>query len=155
VNNIKESVLHSLVCSGVIKKDITDIWSVIKRFNSLPEWHPAINASFIEDGKSELEVGCIRNVTLAGGATGREKLVSRDDEKFQLIYSFESPPLPVDGYISTIQLLPTHLEGHTQVIWSSSFKCEPEALEAMKNILKNDVYIAGINALKIAPLLYK
>ncbi|WP_058972806.1 SRPBCC family protein [Type-D symbiont of Plautia stali] len=153
MNNIKESVVYSLASTGVVKKDIVDIWAVIKRFNSLSEWHPAIDASFIEDGKSELEVGCIRNVTLVGGATGREKLVSRDDGKFQLVYSFVSPPLPVDGYISTIQLLPTHLQGHTQVIWSSSFKCEPDSVEDMKNILENDVYIAGISALKMRSII--
>lgn len=92
----------------------------------------------------------MRNVTLVGGAKGREKLVSRDDEKYQLIYSFEGPPLPIDGYISTIQLLPTHLEGHTQVIWSSSFKCESRVEETMINVLKNDIYIAGIKALKMS-----
>ena len=39
------------------------VWELIGNFNALPDWHPAVERSELEEG------GTVRRVTLAGGAS--------------------------------------------------------------------------------------
>ena len=64
-------------------------WELIGGFNTLPDWHPAVE-------KSELEKeGQERTLTLAGGAKIVEKLVRSDDAERVYSYSILDSPFPV------------------------------------------------------------
>ena len=74
------------------------IWKLIGQFNALPDWHPAVEKSELEEG------GQVRKLTLAGGGTIVERLVSSDDDERVYTYTIESSPLPVANYQATIRV---------------------------------------------------
>ncbi len=122
--------------------DPTKVWDMIGGFNSLADWHPAIETSEIEgEGK-----GSVRTLTLAGGGQIVERLEQLDDEGRLYRYSFVSGPLPVANYTGTIKITPGDQGGCT-VEWSGEFEAAgaPEA-DAVK--VMRDIYDAGLENLK-------
>ena len=47
--------------SSVIDASADTVWSRVRDFNGLPQWHPAIADSRIENGEASDRVGCIRH----------------------------------------------------------------------------------------------
>ena len=117
-----------------------EVWKLIGGFNTLPDWHPAIE-------KSELqEEGSMRRLSLAGGGTVVEKLERLDDSERVYTYSIIDSPLPVSNYTATI-CVKEDSEGKTTVEWSSEFEAkgatENEAIDVIAGI-----YQAGFDNLK-------
>ena len=52
--------------SSVIPAPVDDVWTVVRDYNGLGQWHPAIADSALDSGTAE--VGAVRRLTL--GATG-------------------------------------------------------------------------------------
>ena len=50
-----------------------ELWKMIGQFNALPDWHPAVTSSKLEDG------GKLRRLSLLGGAQTVERLEKIDD----------------------------------------------------------------------------
>ena len=73
----------------------SDIWDKIGNFNALPDWHPAVERSELEEG------GTLRRLHLVGGGEILEKLERSDDGK-SYTYSIVEGPLPVMNYTSTL-----------------------------------------------------
>ena len=117
-----------------------EVWKLIGGFNTLPDWHPAVEKSELE------EEGSMRRLSLAGGGTIVEKLVRVDDKERVYSYSIIDSPLPVTNYEATIRVKDDG-EGNTSVEWSSEFEAEgaPEN-EAMDVIA--GIYQAGFDNLK-------
>jgi len=117
-----------------------EIWNLIGGFNTLPDWHPAIE-------KSELqEEGSMRKLCLAGGGTIIEKLEKLDPNERVYSYTIVDSPLPVANYKSTIKVIDQG-EGKATVQWSSEFNAEgtseQDAIDAIQGI-----YQAGFDNLK-------
>ena len=117
-----------------------ELWNLIGGFNALPDWHPAIE-------KSELqEEGSMRKLSLAGGGTIIEKLVKSSPEERIYSYTIEDSPLPVSNYKAEIKVKDNG-KGKSSVEWSSEFSAEgaPEddAIEVIQGI-----YQAGFDNLK-------
>jgi len=117
-----------------------EVWDLIGGFNALPDWHPAVE-------KSELEqAGSMRRLSLVGGGTIIEKLEKKDDNRRLYSYSIINSPLPVANYVATLSV--TDLgHGKTKVEWSSEFKpagaAEADAVKVIQGI-----YQAGFDNLK-------
>ena len=117
-----------------------ELWNLIGGFNTLPDWHPAVE-------KSELqEEGQIRKLSLKGGGTIIEKLVKNDPHERVYTYTIEDSPLPVSNYKAEIKVKDNG-EGKSSVEWSSEFSAEgaPES-DAMEVI--QGIYQAGFDNLK-------
>ncbi len=117
------------------------VWELIGGFNALPDWHPAIE-------KSELdEEGKVRKLSLAGGGTVIEKLEKMDDGERVYSYSITDSPLPVSNYTATITVK-EGADGNSAVVdWSSSFDAKDASVnEAMDAI--SGIYQAGFDNLK-------
>ncbi len=116
------------------------VWKLIGGFNSLPDWHPAVE-------KSELtQDGQTRTLTLAGGGgTIVEDLKNADDGARSCTYSIVEGPLPVANYISTIKVSG---EGESCTIdWSGEF--DPAgAPESDARAAIEGIYQAGFDSLK-------
>ncbi len=117
-----------------------ELWKLIGGFNALPDWHPAVE-------KSELqEEGQIRKLSLKGGGTIIEKLVKSDPHERVYSYTIEDSPLPVSNYQAEIKVKDNG-RGKSSVEWSSEFSAagapEADAMEAIKGI-----YQAGFDNLK-------
>ncbi len=68
-----------------------EVWKLIGGFNTLPDWHPAIEKSELE------EDGRMRRLSLTGGGTVVEKLERLDDSERVYAYSIINSPLPVSN----------------------------------------------------------
>ena len=117
------------------------VWDLIGGFNALPDWHPAIEHSELEDG------GMIRKLSLAGGGTIIEKLEQINDNERVYTYSIVDSPLPVSNYTATIRVRQDEAGKNTVVEWSSSFEASGATEnEAVRTI--EDIYRTGFENLQ-------
>ena len=119
----------------------SQLWELIGKFNGLPDWHPAVEKSELE------EKGQVRRLSLAGGGTIVEKLEHVDDGERVYSYSIVDGPLPVSGYTATIRVRDEGDGKRSVVEWSSEFEPagapESDAVKAIQG-----VYKAGLENLK-------
>lgn len=134
--------------SAVIDAPIETVWKMVRDFNGLPNWHPAIARSEIEDGLSGSDVGCIRSFYLTDGAHVREQLLSLSDSDHALTYSFVKPAFPVTNYVAGIRLLPVTEGNRTFVEWTATFDEEPADAGKYVEIVSTHVFAAGWKALQ-------
>ncbi len=114
------------------------VWGRIGGFNALPEWHPAVAGSALEDG------GRQRRLTLGDGAQILEEERSRDEAGRSYTYAILDSPLPVANYVATLRVTPSG--GGCEAEWSSTFDAvgpEDEAADVVRGI-----YEAGFDHLK-------
>lgn len=134
--------------SAVIDAPIETVWKIVRDFNGLPNWHPAIARSEIEGGSSSSEVGCIRSFYLTDGAHVREQLLALSDADHSLSYSFVKPAFTVKNYVAGIRLLPITDGGRTFAEWTATFDEEPEDAGKYVEIVSTHVFAAGWAALR-------
>ncbi|HLJ20707.1 MAG TPA: SRPBCC family protein [Stellaceae bacterium] len=118
------------------------VWSVIRGFDALPRWHPAVSRSeeTHEGGKTR------RKLTLHGGGEIVEELEQHSDGTRSYSYTILHSPLPVAGYRSELSVR-DEKPGKCTVHWSSTFEpsggSELDATAAIRG-----VYQAGFENLK-------
>jgi hypothetical protein len=117
-----------------------EVWKLIGGFNALPDWHPAIEKSELE------EEGSMRRLSLAGGGTIMEKLEKLDDNERVYSYSIIDSPLPVSNYKATLRVKEDG-EGKTTVEWSSEFEAKGAAENEAMDVIAG-IYQAGFDNLK-------
>jgi hypothetical protein len=117
------------------------LWKIMRSFNGLPDWHPAVEKSELE------EEGQIRTLSLAGGGTIVERLESLDDNEREYSYAILDSPFPVANYVATIRVRDEGDGKRSIVEWSSEFKpsgaSETDSMKAIQG-----VYQAGLDNLK-------
>lgn len=134
--------------SSVIPATAEAVWAVIRDFNALPDWHPGIADSRIEDGRASDSVGCIRNFQLTDGGTIREQLLALDDRERRCVYSILESPLPLWDYLATLRLLPITDGGQCYAEWTASFACAEHDANDLVDTVGNGVFQGGFDALK-------
>ncbi|WP_439598229.1 SRPBCC family protein [Falsiroseomonas sp.] len=134
--------------STILDAPIEAVWSVIRDFNGLPSWNPAVTRSEIEGGLASDVVGCIRSFHLANGAHVRERLLSLSDRDYSFAYNFETPAFPVENYIARVKLLPVTDGDRTYAEWEAVFDEAPEDRGKYVEIIGQHVFQAGWDALK-------
>lgn len=118
------------------------VWTVIRGFDALPRWHPAIAHS--EESREGAKT--VRKLALHGGGEVVEELLQHDDGKRSYSYTIVHSPLPVAGYRSELSVR-DESPGHCMVRWSSTF--EPNAgFEADATAAITGIYQAGFESLK-------
>ena len=90
--------------STILKAPVETVWSLVRDFNALPKWAPAIARSKIEDGLDADVVGCVRSFHTKDGGHVRERLLSLDDANYAFTNNFEKPAIPVKNYVATLRL---------------------------------------------------
>ncbi len=119
------------------------VWDLIGNFNALPDWHPAVERSEIEE--EEGGRGVIRSLHLLGGGTVVERLERLDDSEHLYSYEILESPLPVADYHATLRV--REEEGGCTVEWSSEF--EPKgAPEQDAAAVIQGIFDAGLENLK-------
>jgi hypothetical protein len=134
--------------SSVIPATAEAVWAVIRDFNALPDWHPGIAESRIEDGRASDSVGCIRNFQLTDGGTIREQLLALDDRERRCVYSILESPLPLWDYVATLRLLPITDGGQCYAEWTASFACAEGDAANLVDTVGSGVFQGGFDALK-------
>ncbi len=134
--------------SSVIDAPPERVWAVVRDFNALPKWHPAIADSRIEGNQPADRVGCIRNFSLKGGGTIREQLLALSDYDYACTYSILVSPMAVENYIATLKLTPITDGNRTFAEWTAEFDCDPGTASKLATQIGQGVFQAGFDALK-------
>ena len=134
--------------SSVIDASADAVWAKIRDFNALPQWHPAIADSRIENRQASDRVGCVRYFHLRDGGLIRERLLALSDYDFTCTYSILESPLGVDNYVATLKLTPITDGGRCFAEWSAEFDCPPQREAELSNSIGQGVFQVGFDALK-------
>ena len=132
-----------------IKASIWKVWDAIKDFDGLPNWHPMFASDVIISGANN-EVGAVRTMTVKDGPSFDEELLTYDALDKSFSYRVIDPvPLPIAGYVSTIQVVESR-RGYTTVLWRSSFRNNSEGKMKDEEVIGfiDGAYRAGLDNLK-------
>lgn len=133
--------------SIVLKAPVEAVWALVRDFNGLPNWAPAIAKSRIEEGLDPDVVGCVRSFHTHDGAHIRERLLSLDDARYSFAYNFEKPAFPVKNYVARLQLYPVTHDNRTFAEWEATFDEAPGDEGKYERIVSKDVFTANFRNL--------
>lgn len=158
------SLLASGACGAAalelhVKKSVTlaapadKVWAAVKNFDGLATWHPALASDEIVGGTNNTP-GAVRLLTLKGGGTIKEKLLSFDDTGHRFRYAIVEGVLPVSHYTATI-VVTSLANDKSMVTWTGRFKrknlgdtpADNENDKAATDAISG-VYQAGLDNLK-------
>lgn len=129
--------------SIILKAPVQTVWSLVRDFNSLPRWAPAVTNSKIENGLDADVVGCIRSFYTHDGGHVRERLLMLDDANYTFSYNFEKPAFPVTNYVATLRLYPVTHTDETFAEWSATFDEAPEDKGKYEALISKSVFAAN------------
>lgn len=133
--------------STIIDAPVSDVWAIIRDFNSHVDWHPAIAESHIEDGLPGDSLRAIRSFTLVSGEHLREGLVTMCDMTHSFSYRILTSDVPLLNYAAHVRLWPVTASARTYWRWWSSFETPPGQEETLARVVREDVYHAGFDAI--------
>ncbi|HEY2223615.1 SRPBCC family protein [Actinomycetospora sp.] len=131
--------------SAIIPADAAAVWAVVRDFDGLPRWHPAIASSELETPGDS--VGAVRRLTLGDGGQVRELLASLDDTARSLTYEILTSPFPVRLYRSTMRVVPVTTTGESFVEWGVVFDCDSGDAEQLTELFGQGVFAGGLTGL--------
>lgn len=132
--------------SMILNAPIDQIWSIVRKFDGVSKWNPAVAKATMETGDG-CSVGNVRRLEIVDGTTFRETLLELSDNDCFYTYDILESPLPVRNYISTHRFVPITHSDCTLGIWESRFDCPEEMEEEMAAIVGDQIYINGMNGL--------
>jgi Polyketide cyclase / dehydrase and lipid transport len=133
--------------SIILKAPVESVWNLLRNFNGLPAWAPAVARSKIEEGMDADVVGCVRSFYLHDGSHVRERLLALDDANYCFSYNFEKPAFPVKNYIATLRLYPVTATNQTFAEWTATFDEAPGDEGKYERIVSKDVFAANFKNL--------
>ena len=134
--------------SIILPAPVQAVWPLVRDFNGLPSWVPAVAKSKIEAGLQADVVGCVRSFHLHDGTHIRERLLMLDDARYCFTYNFEKPAFPVRNYQATLRLYPVTHGDLTFAEWSATFDELPEDAGKYERIVSKNVFAAGLSNLR-------
>ncbi len=134
--------------SAIIPAPAAKVWAVVRDFNGLPRWVPAVAESRIEQGLPADRIGCVRAFMLRDGARIRERLLALSDYDYSVTYSILESPMEVTDYVATLRLFPVTESGECFAEWQADFECAPERAAALAQQIGQGVFRAGLDRLK-------
>lgn len=134
-----EQVLESKG-SRTTSESVDAVWRKIGDFCGIANWHPAVAKCELSADKKE------RTLTLKGGGTIVERLVSWSDKTHSYTYKIISSPLPVDNYTSTIHVAPTKSGSGSVISWRGQYTAKGASDADAKKAI-DGVYGAGLTSL--------
>jgi uncharacterized protein YndB with AHSA1/START domain len=137
--------------SIILKAPVEAVWALVRDFNGLPKWAPAVAKSKIEGGLDSDVVGCVRSFHTHDGAHVRERLLTLDDANYTFTYNFEKPAFPVENYVATLRLYPVTDTDQTFAEWEATFDEAPGDKGKYEQIVSRDVF--GANWANLAKII--
>ena len=134
--------------SSVIDASADNVWQRIRDFNALPQWHPAIADSRIENNEPSDRVGCIRHFHTREGGMIRERLLALSDYDFSCSYEILESPMGVADYVATLKLTPVTDGVRCFAEWSAEFDCAEGREAELTQTIGSGVFQGGFDALK-------
>jgi len=144
-----------VVRSTIIDAPVDQLWAVVRDFNAHDQYHPIVATSQIERGHPVDKVGCVRRFFLADGSELREQLISLSDLEMSYSYCLLDTPIPLFNYVAHIRLLPVTDGNRSFWHWESRFTTPPGREEELAQKVGEDVYVAGMEAVRHLPQLQR
>ncbi|RCW43179.1 polyketide cyclase/dehydrase/lipid transport protein [Halopolyspora algeriensis] len=133
--------------SAVIAATADRVWQIVRDFNGLPEWHPAIASSEIEGSRPSAEVGCVRRLTMRDGGTVRERLTALDDLDRSYTYEIVEGPFPIRRYLATIRVAEITATGSAFAEWYAHYDADAADEPELDRTFSVGVFAAGLQGL--------
>jgi hypothetical protein len=137
-----------IVESTVLDAPVEAVWAVLRDFNGLDRWHPAIADSHIERGYSSDKIGCVRLLHLADGLEVREQLLTLSDADMAFSYCLLDTPIPLLNYVAHVRLAPVTDGDRTFWHWQSRFDTPPGRETELRDLVSNGIFRAGFDAVR-------
>ena len=136
--------------STIIAVPAGQVWQRVSDFNGMPNWHPAVTDSKIEDGFQNGQIGCVRNFGLAGGSDRiRETLLAISSTDRSMTYNMlPNGPLPFVNYIAKMKFTPITDRDETFAEWWADFEAGDGDDAKWSAFVANDVFLGGFRALE-------
>ncbi len=134
--------------SSVLDASADAVWARVRDFNGMPQWHPGIADSRIENDEPSDRVGCIRHFHTRDGGTIRERLLALSDYDYSCTYSILESPMGVDNYVATLKLTPITDGARTFAEWSAEFECDEGRERELIEHVGQRVFQGGFDGLK-------
>ena len=108
--------------SIVLKAPVEAVWGLVRDFNALPKWAPAVASSKIEGGLDSDVVGCVRSLaTRDGGPLSASGCCRSTMPTTASPIISRSRHFPVRNYIASVRLYPITHTDETFAEWESTF----------------------------------
>lgn len=137
-----------VVRSTIVDAPVDRVWAMLRDFNGHDRWHPAVRESAIERGAPADKVGCVRRFRLADGAELRERLLTLSDLEQTYSYCLLETPVPLFNYVAHVRLMPVTDGDRTFWSWQSTFSTRPGEEAAMAELVGEQIYQAGFDAIR-------
>ena len=134
--------------SALIEAPAPRVWAVVRDFDALPRWVPAVAESRIEDNLPGDRVGCVRAFTLRSRERLRERLLALSDYEYSVTYSILESPLALSDYVATLRLFPVTDTDTTFAEWQAEFECAAERVAGLQRQIGEGVFRAGLERLR-------
>jgi carbon monoxide dehydrogenase subunit G len=119
------------------------VWELFRDFGGIQRF----SSGFEKVEVSGSGIGAVRTITLPGGAALQERLEAFDDRGRKLQYAIVGGPIPVSGYLATIEVKD---EGAAcRIDWSSQFEPKGISDEQARGMIEG-VYKGGIAGVRKA-----
>ncbi|MGL5363506.1 MAG: SRPBCC family protein [Bosea sp. (in: a-proteobacteria)] len=143
--------MPKVVRSAILDVPVDRLWAVLRDFNGHDQYHPIVDQSTIERGHPSDKVGCIRKFTLKDGSELREQLLALSDIDMTYSYCLFDTPIPLFNYVSHVRLLPVTDGNRSFWRWEGNFTTPAGREEELAQIVGDNVYAAGIEAVRLLP----
>lgn len=138
----------TVIRSAVIDAPVDRVWAILRDFNSHHRWHPAVQASQMENNLDGDVVGGVRRFSLSDGAELREQLLRHDDRDRTSTYCILDSPLPLFDYVSTVRLKPVTDSNQTFWDWRAQFRAPAGRAEELERLIGQQICEAGFAGLR-------
>ena len=125
---------------GELGASVEEVWKLVGDFGGLLV---ALGIPVELQGEG---VGQTRTIAMGPGEPTVERLEERDETAKRVVYSIVSGALPLQDYVSTMQLSAIGGE-RTKLVWSSTFEPSGVTVDQAREIVTG-IYKGGIGALQ-------
>jgi hypothetical protein len=137
-----------IVKSTIVNAPTDTVWNVLRDFNGHDRWHPAVATSAIERAQAADKIGCVRRFKLKDGSELREQLLALSDLEQTFSYCLLDTPIPMFNYVAHVRLLPVTDGDRTFWQWESRFTTWPDDREGITQMVAEQIYQAGFEAVR-------
>jgi Polyketide cyclase / dehydrase and lipid transport len=137
-----------IVKSTIVNAPTDTVWNLLRDFNGHDRWHPAVATSAIERAQAADKIGCVRRFKLKDGSELREQLLALSDLEQTFSYSLLDTPIPMFNYVAHVRLLPVTDGDRTFWQWESRFTTRPDDRENITQMVAEQIYQAGFEAIR-------
>jgi Polyketide cyclase / dehydrase and lipid transport len=137
-----------VVKSTIVEAPVETVWDTLRDFNGHDRWHPVVRDSVIEKGQTSDRIGCVRRFHLQDGSELREMLLTLSDADMAFSYCLLDTPVPLLNYVAHVRLSPVTDGDRTFWHWESRFDTPPGREEELRNMVAENVYQGGMDAIR-------